>query len=243
MSNPQRPKTQAISLLEGILQETQGEADAEMRRLEEEVKRKEEAERRDVEAAGAAKRAEAGRRLADEEVRQLAAAERRQAELERMRIEELKAKGLWKEPEKPVVEAAPVLVSSAPSRPVMNTAEALAVQQAQARSTRSSILMVAALFLVVGGGVAGALYATSIEYVDSMTPYQKAEPAVLVRADAVAALALQPIPEPLAPQEAAAAEETPSTTSRPATRTRRPAAAEEADTNRPGRLDRTRRVF
>lgn len=241
MSNPQRPKTQAISLLEGILQETQGEAEAEMRRLEEEVKRKQEQERLEAEAADAAKRAEAGRRLADEEARQLAAAERRQAELERMRIEELKAKGLWKEPEKPVVEEAPVLVSPQSTRPVMNTAEALAVQQREARSSRRTTLMVAAAFLVVGGGVAGGLYATSIEHVDSMTSYQKAEPAVVVMSDAVAALALQPIPEPPAPEaepEAAAP-----AAARPATRTRRPATTTDSQPERPGRIDRSRRVF
>lgn len=241
MSTSNRPKTQAISLLEGILQETQGEAEAEMQRLSEEVRQREEQARLEAERADAVKREEANRRLAEEEARQVAAASRRQAELERMRIEELKAKGLWKEPERPVeVEAAPVAAASV--RPAMSTVDAIAVQKAQARQSRSTLLLAAAAFVIVAGGVGGALFATSIEYVDATTQYGKAEPEVVAMADAVAALTLQAIPEPPAPvvEEPAAADGP----ARPAgTRTRRPAAAPAENEGRPIRLDRTRRVF
>jgi hypothetical protein len=241
MSSSNRPKTQAISLLEGILQETKGEAEAEMQRLSEEVRLREEQVRIEAEFADAAKREEANRRLAEEEARQVAAASRRQAELERMRIEELKAKGLWKEPERPVeVEVAPAPAAS--SRPAMSTVDAIAVQKAQAKQSRSTLLMAAAAFVAIAAAVGGGLYATSIEYVDATTQYGKAEPEVVAVADAVAALTLQAIPEPPAPlvEEPAAADGP----SRSNSRTRRPAAEPAAENEgRPIRLDRTRQVF
>jgi hypothetical protein len=206
MTAPKGSKTQAISLLEGILQETQGEADAEMKRLAEDLRRKEEEAKLAAERAERAKREDAERRLAEEEARQQAAAERRAQELERMRIEELKAKGLWKEPEKPVEEA-PAPVVSASVRPTMSTTEAMAIQKAQTRQARGMFAMAAVMILAIGGGIGGFVYANSLEYVDSTTPYAKTDAAVVTVADSMASLELRAIPAPpvieAAPEDAA----------------------------------------
>jgi len=198
MSTNAPKKTQAISLLEGILQETQGEADAEMKRLSEDLKRKEEVARASAEAAERARREEGERRLAEEEARQMAAAGRRAQELERMRIEELKAKGLWKEPELPEVEEAPpVAVAPVSRRPVMSTVDALAIQKAQSRKSRTLFVVAALAVLGIGGGAGGFVYVNSLEYVDATTNYGKADLAVVEVADAMASLTLQAIPEPI----------------------------------------------
>jgi hypothetical protein len=219
MSSPQ--KTQAMSLLEDILLETKSEADAEMKRLEDEVRRREEAARREAELQDSQRRAEAERKLAEEEQRQLAAAERRAQELERMRIEELKSKGLWKEPEKPVAEV-PALQSAAaaPGRPVMTTAEAVAIQKRETRSSRTLVAAAAIAILGVGGSVGGVLYANSIEYVDATTTWAKSEITVVAMADTVASLTLQAIPEPPPPPAAedAATEAAPPANRRPGVR-------------------------
>ena len=218
MSTNAPKKTQAISLLEGILQETQGEADAEMKRLSEDLKRKEDLARASAEAAERARREEGERRLAEEEARQMAAAGRRAQELERMRIEELKAKGLWKEPELPKVEEAPpVAVAPVSRRPVL---AALAV-------------------LGIGGGAGGFVYMNSLEYVDATTNYGKADLAVVEVADAMASLTLQAIPEPIVIAAPTADE--------PAGRSNRPRTNRTSGTTPPEagriRLDTGRSVF
>jgi hypothetical protein len=238
MSTNAPKKTQAISLLEGILQETQGEADAEMKRLSEDLKRKEDQARASAEAAERAKRDEAERRLAEEEARQMAAAGRRAQELERMRIEELKAKGLWKEPEAPKVEEVPVAAAPVAARPGMSTVDAVAVQKAQARQSRNLFLVAALALLSIGGGVGGFLYVSSIEYVDATTNYGKADLAVVEVADAMASLTIQAIPEPIV-IAAPTAEEPAARSNRP--RSNRPAAAA-PETGRI-RLDTGRSVF
>jgi len=194
----EKRKTQAISLLEGILDDTRNEAEAERQRIEAELKAKEEAERQAREAEEARRRADAEARLAAEEERRRQAAERRAAELERMRIEELKEKGLWKEPEpEPEPAPAPVAQSTEPQRPQQSTTEALAVQQANQKKSRlGPILAAAAAVLVLGGGAAAFVIVEGMEYVDASTSFAKAEAATSPLANAVAVVGFEPIPEP-----------------------------------------------
>jgi hypothetical protein len=240
MSTNAPKKTQAISLLEGILLETQGEADAEMKRLSEDLKRKEDEARAAAEATERARREEAERRLAEEEARQMAAAGRRAQELERMRIEELKAKGLWKEPEQPKVEeVAPVAAAPVSTRPTMSTVDAVAIQNAQARKSRTAFLVAALAVLGIGGGAGGFVYMNSLEYVDATTTYTKADLAVVEVADAMASLTIQAIPEPIVIAAPTAGE--------PAGRSNRTRTNRTADTATPEagriRLDTSRSVF
>lgn len=240
MSTNAPKKTQAISLLEGILLETQGEADAEMKRLSEDLKRKEDEARAAAEATERARREEAERRLAEEEARQMAAAGRRAQELERMRIEELKAKGLWKEPEQPKVEeVAPVVAAPVSTRPTMSTVDAVAIQKAQARKSRTVFLVAALAVLGIGGGAGGFVYMNSLEYVDATTTYTKADLAVVEVADAMASLTIQAIPEPIV-IAAPTAGEPAGRTGRP--RNNRPAGTTPPETGRI-RLDTSRSVF
>jgi len=240
MSTNAPKKTQAISLLEGILLETQGEADAEMKRLSEDLKRKEDEARAAAEATERARREEAERRLAEEEARQMAAAGRRAQELERMRIEELKAKGLWKEPEQPKVEeVAPVAPAPVSTRPTMSTVDAIAIQKAQARKSRTMFLVAALAVLGIGGGAGGYVYVNSLEYVDATTTYAKADLSVVEVADAMASLTIQAIPEPIV-IAAPTADEPASRTGRP--RNNRPGGTTPPETGRI-RLDTSRSVF
>lgn len=197
MSEPK--KTQALSLLEGILDETANEAESARLALEEELRRKEEEARQRAEAEEAQRRAEIARRLEAEADRQRTAAERREAALEAMRIEELKAKGLWKEPEpepKPQVIEAP--------RPQVNTQQAVAAGK---KSNSSALFAAAAAVLILGGGAAGAWFYMNQEYVDATTPFAAETPAVVALADASAVVTFQAIPDPIVQQAAAPAEE------------------------------------
>ncbi len=137
MSNDR--KTQALSLLEGILEETSSEAENERIRLELERQEREAQSARDAAEAEQRRRDEIVRRLAEEEDRQRAAIERRTATLEALRVEELKEKGLWHEPEP---EARPQSVGR-PTRPSQSTREVVAAQK---RSRRGTYVAAAALF-------------------------------------------------------------------------------------------------
>ena len=176
-------KTQALSLLEGILNETATEAEAARLALDAEIRQKEQAARLEAEAQEAARRAEISRRLQEEEVRQHAAADRRAAALEAIRVEELKAKGLWKEPEPepaPVVVRAPVAIA-----PVVE------------EKSRSGLFAAAAAVLVLGAGAAGGYLYMTQEFVDSTTSFAAAQPSVVTLADAQAVVAFQAIPDPI----------------------------------------------
>lgn len=190
---------QALSLLKGILEETQSEAEAEKARLEAELRRREEAERQAAEEADRLRREEAERRLAAEDARQRAAAERRAAEMERIRIEDLKARGLWQEPVAPVVESAPA-EPTAPvkMRPAMSTQDAMALQQAAARKARTGpMLAAAAAVLALGGAGGGLWYAQNVEYVDAQTSYAKADVQTSEVALASASIGFNRIPDPV----------------------------------------------
>jgi hypothetical protein len=206
-------KTQALSLLQGILEETQSEAQAERERLAADLRNREEAERQAAEEAERRRRVDAERRLAEEDARQRAAAERRAAELERIRIDDLKARGLWQEPKAPEpVEAAPTAAPVA--RPTMSTQDATALQALAARKARRGPLLAAAVVLLAAaGGGGGFWYAQSIEHVDSTTTYAKAEVRTAERALASASIGFNQIPDPVV--LAAPTPEPAATTSRP----------------------------
>ena len=179
-------KTQALSLLEGILDETATEAEAARLALDAEIRRKEQETRLEAEAQEAERRAEIARRLQEEEVRQHAAADRRTAALEAIRVEELKAKGLWKEPE-PEPEPAPVVVKA----PVAQTAPVVE------EKSRGGFYAAAAALLVLGAGAAGGYLYMTQEFVDSTTSYAAAQPSVVALADAQAMVAFTAIPDPI----------------------------------------------
>lgn len=188
-------KTQALSLLEGILDETANEAEAAREALEAEIRRKEEEARAAAEAAEAERRAEIARRLREEEERQTAAADRRTAALEAIRVEELKAKGLWKEPEpEPVPVAAPAPVQAA-APPVEE-------------KSRGGIFAAAAAILILGGGAAGGYMYMTQEFIDSTTSFASVQPSVVALADAQSIVAFTAIPDPIILQPEAAPEPT-----------------------------------
>lgn len=205
-------KTQALSLLEGILDETQAEAEAAQQALDEELKRKEAEAKRVAEEAETAKRAELERRMAEEADRQRTAAERREAAAEAMRIEELKAQGLWVEPEP---EPAPPV--EAPVADVGTTREVVAAQE---KSKRGTFFAAAAALLILGGGAAGAWVYLNQEFVDASTPFTASAPDTVLYADASAVVAFRAIPDPIV-QEAAAPEPEPERRSSSRSSTRR----------------------
>lgn len=192
MTEPQK-KNQALSLLAGILEETQSEADAERERLEADLRKKEEEARLASEAAERQRREEAERRLAEEEQRRRAAAARRAAEEERLRIEDLKARGEWKEPE----VAAPAEPAVAPRRNSM-TAEVAQIQaQAKKKQNRAVAFAIAATVLLIGGGGAAFYFTKMVEYVDSTTAYSKSSASTIAIDDAIARVGFNPIPDPI----------------------------------------------
>ncbi len=164
----EQKKTQALELLSGILEETQREAEEERRKADEARRTAEEQARRDALAEAEAKRHEAERKLAEEDARRAAAAERRAAAAEALRIEELRAKGLYKEPEEEKPAAAP------------------AAAKAPVEEKRSSLpLLLAAL--VLGGLAVGAWFGyqeMNREYVDASTSYSYTAPATVALAAA-----------------------------------------------------------
>jgi hypothetical protein len=106
MSNQARVKQQgkfasdddASNLLADILNDTAMDAQAEQRRIEAELKAREEEERRLKEAEDRRKQEEAQARLHAEQSRQNQVLQRRTEKLQALKIEELKQKGEWVDP-------------------------------------------------------------------------------------------------------------------------------------------------
>lgn len=169
-------KTEALSLLQGMLDETASQVAAEKERLEAELREKELEEKARKEEEERLRREEAERKIAEEEQRRIEAARRREQELEEIRIAELKEKGLWVEPtvEAPMHESQEV-AAVANERPTMTTQEALAVAAADAKEGRKGVVLGALAAIVLGGLAAGGFYYTSnIQYVDAATPFAPA---------------------------------------------------------------------
>jgi hypothetical protein len=183
-------KTQAASLLAGILEETESEAARERERLDRELQEREQAERERRAAEEAQRQAELRRQLDAEAQRQDDARARRLAAMEALRIEELKEKGLWTEPEP---EPAPVAAPSE-TRPVQHTAEVVAAQK---RSARPMQLALAAAILAVGGGVALFAVFGQVPAADSESRYAYAAPVTVEAPTALATIGFQPIPDPI----------------------------------------------
>lgn len=89
----------AENLLAGILDETEDVARAEQERIEAELRAKEEEERRKKDLADRAKKEEAAAKLSAEMERLQQVQQRRTEKLEALKIEELKARGEWVDPE------------------------------------------------------------------------------------------------------------------------------------------------
>jgi hypothetical protein len=196
-------KTQAISLLEGILEDTHSAAESERAKLEAQLRERGDVERARKQEAEKERQADIHRRLDADVRRQEEARERRDAAMEALRIEELKEKGLWTEPVKVSVPT-PASVPVAPRMTGANTAEVVAAQQ---RSSAKGRFLVLAAILVAG--IAGALF---FKYgqpvlVDSLTEYAAASPSIVERPVAIAAIGFVPIPDPIvvaaAPEEEA----------------------------------------
>lgn len=196
MSTPR--KTQALSLLENILEETQSEAEKERQRLEEELRRKEEETKRVAEEAERQRRLEIARRLEEEEARRSAAVERRTAAINLMKMEELREQGLLPETEPepaPRVEAA---------RSAVDTSAATAARPSVGQSRGVFAAAAAALVLVAAGG--GAWAWMNQEFVDAKS-FAKQSVDVVALADSATTVAFARIPDPIvvaAPAAAAA---------------------------------------
>ncbi len=197
---PQSPRrTQALTLLSGILEETQSEAEAERKRIEEQLRQREVEARAKEEAEEQRRREDAARRLAEEEARQKAAAERRATTMQLLKIEELKEKGLYQEP----APLPPREEVAAPAVNHYNTQQVIAVHKKA--SSRGAFLGAAVALLAAGGGVFAYVNLTR-QFVDAQTSYAKAAPeTVAVAAPTVRAEFAAP-PAPVveaAPEEAA----------------------------------------
>jgi len=195
-------KTQAASLLAGILEETESEAARERERLERELREREAAERERLATEEAARQAELRRQLDAEAQRQDDAKARRLAAMEALRIEELKEKGLWQEP-----EPEPVVAPVAPEpRSVQHTAEVVAAQKRSAMPMRIGL---AAAILLLGGAAAVFVVVGQVPKADAETRYAFAAPATVEVPTALATVGFQAIPDPIvrevAPEPEAAA--------------------------------------
>lgn len=178
-------KTQALTILSSILEETKSEAEAEREALAAAEAQKAAAAKAEAEAADAKARAEALRRIEEEEARQEAAASRRTMAAEALKVEDAPAK-----PE--------------PVRPKggYSTEQVVAVQK-KAVSKGLLIGVAAAVAAVIGG--AAAFAAVSKNKVDATTSYAKVAIEEAPIASPKAAFTFTPEPPPEAAAEAAPA--------------------------------------
>lgn len=146
-------KTQALTILSSILEETKSEAEAEREALAAAEAKKAEAAKAEAAAQDAQARAEAIRRIEEEEARQQAATSRRTMAAEALRVDD-----------SPAV--------AAPVRPKggYSTEQVVAVQK-KAVSKGLLIGVAAAVAAIVGG--AAAFGAASKNQVDATTSYAK----------------------------------------------------------------------
>lgn len=170
----------AENLLAGILDDTEDEAKAEQERIEAEIKAKEEAERLKREEEERRKKEQAAARLNAEMERLQSVEQKRAAKLEAMKIEELKKRGEWVDPEEERRKLEEQLRQEAEVAALKAKAEAEArakhrVEEAQARGEpipgmiapepKSKTGMIAGIAivgaLVIGGGAVGASMALS----------------------------------------------------------------------------------
>ena len=213
-------KTQALTLLSGILEETQSEAEAERKRIDEQLKQKELEAKRRAEEEENARKAEAARKIAEEEARQKAASERRAMTARLLKVEE--------RPENPAEAAptAPVLPTPASISQVKsgyNTTQLVAVQR-KAGSKGAFIGAAAAILLAAGGGA--AYFQLTRTYVDAQTSFPKASPEFVSVASATVRGEWLAAPVAAAPVADAAADAAPEPARRPTGRRTSPRPAD-----------------
>ena len=177
-------KTQALTILSSILEETKSEAEAEREALAAAEAQKAAAAKAETAAQDAQARAEAIRRIEEEEARQEAAASRRTMAAEALRVDD-----------GPSV--------AAPARPKggYSTEQVVAVQK-KAVSKGLLIGVAAAVAAVVGG--AAAFGAASKNQVDATTSYAKVAIEEAPMASPKASFSFTPEPPPQAASVAAA---------------------------------------
>jgi hypothetical protein len=177
-------KTQALTILSSILEETKSEAEAEREALAAAEAKKAEAAKAEAAAQDAQARAEAIRRIEEEEARQDAAASRRTMAAEALRVDD-----------EPAV--------AAPVRPKggYSTEQVVAVQK-KAVSKGLLIGVAAAVAAIVGG--AAAFGAASKNQVDATTSYAKVAIEEAPIASPKASFTFTPEPPPEAASVAAA---------------------------------------
>ncbi len=177
-------KTQALTILSSILEETKSEAEAEREALAAAEAKKAEAAKAEAAAQDAQARAEAIRRIGEEEARQQAATSRRTMAAEALRVDD-----------SPAV--------AAPVRPKggYSTEQVVAVQK-KAVSKGLLIGVAAAVAAIVGG--AAAFGAASKNQVDATTSYAKVAIEEAPIASPKASFTFTPEPPPEAPSVAAA---------------------------------------
>jgi len=178
----------AGDLLAGILDETAMDAREEEERIQREIKAREEEERRKREQEDARRKQEAEARISAEMERQSVNAERRTQKMQALKIEELKERGEWIDPE---IEAAKRRAEEEAQR---KEAEALALAEARRAAAEARVASeatpggaiaqpandnsklkyalgaVVALVLVAGLGIAGI---ASGSYEPDATSYSK----------------------------------------------------------------------
>ena len=177
-------KTQALTILSSILEETKSEAEAEREALAAAEAQKAAAAKAETAAQDAQARAEAIRRIEEEEARQEAAASRRTMAAEALRVDDSPA-------------------AVAPVRPKggYSTEQVVAVQK-KAVSKGLLIGVAAAVAAVVGG--AAAFGAMSKNQVDATTSYAKVAIEEAPIASPKASFSFTPEPPPQAAAVAAA---------------------------------------
>jgi hypothetical protein len=180
----------AGDLLAGILNETEMDARAEEERIQREIQAREAEERRRQEMEEERKRQEAEARISAEMERQNQNAERRTQKMEALKIEDLKARGEWVDPE---IEAAKKRAEEEAKR---QAAEQQALAEARRAAAEAKVASEAVMTsapaaavaantnskmkFVVGGLVAALLIAAgtlgavaSGSYEPDVTPYSK----------------------------------------------------------------------
>ena len=176
-SNKWASDDDAADLLSGILDETEDDALLEQQRIEAELQAKEESERMAREAEEQRKRADAEAKLSAELDRLEQVAERRTQKIEALKIEELKERGEWIDPEveRAKVEAQRREQAEAEAMKIAAQAQAqqmisapMTMPNAQKKSPIGLIAIIAVLVLSLAGVAGGFAYTTRYQ-VDNTT--------------------------------------------------------------------------
>ena len=180
---PKRHATQALDLLNDLLEEEEQASLAEAQRLEEELRQRKLEEQQKAEEADRRRREDAERRLQEEEERRRAAAERRSAAEEAARLAQMTDEELAAlQPQKEDKQAT------------------IAVPVVEKKSSAGPIALAAILLGAIGVGGFFGYQELTREHVDTQATYPMATPTInsLASAGATARVQFQgpPAPEP-----------------------------------------------